>query len=278
LLIYSLQSQNMSNSFYGNKISSEASPKSHNRFNHSFTNGMFPGGGSPGQTMSPEFFGMKSLNGKVPVKYVTGYPAFLTPFKQYPYRRLNDAHVENAMQSAIKRFEDEIKSKEKEKVEDADRFKKQLEENNNYMEELEIKKKKAQIENKRMLLEQMKIENFKKLKDSLHDKEKVNTNFGPEENEKTIQEHQNYIQKNIGNIKEVLEKQMYDKYQTKENERAQERLEDLENLAASKQMMLKEREEYFNKDRLAKNLYKDAWKEQIKMKEISKKTESIFKN
>ena len=71
---------------------------------------------------------------------------------------------------------------------------------------------------------------------------------------------------------------MYDKYQTKENERAQERLEDLENLAASKQMMLKEREEYSNKDRLAKNLYKDAWKEQIKMKEISKKTESIFKN
>lgn len=141
-------------------MSSEASPKSHNRFNHSFTNGMFPGGGSTGQTMSPEFFGMKSLNGKVPVKYVTGYPAFLTPFKQYPYRRLNDAHVENAMQSAIKRFEDEIKSKEKEKVEDAERFKKQLEENNNYMEELEIKKKKAQIENKRMLLEQMKIENF----------------------------------------------------------------------------------------------------------------------
>ena len=87
-----------------------------------------------------------------------------------------------------------------------------------------------------MLLEQMKMENFKKLKDILHEKEKANSNFGSEENEKIIQEHQNYIQKNIGNIKEVLEKQMYDKYQTKENERDQERLENLENLATSKQI------------------------------------------
>ena len=272
-----MHSQNLSNTFYNNRINSESSPRTHGRFNNSFTNGMFAGG-SPGQTMSSDIMGMKSLNGKVPVKYVTGYPAFLTPFKQYPYRRLNDAHVENAMQSAIKRFEDGIKSKEQEKMDDADRFKRQLEENNHYMEELEIKKKKAQIENKRMLLEQMKIENFRRLKDSLHDKEKVNTNFGPEENEKTLMEHREFLQKNIGNIKEELEKQMKDKYQLKENERAQERMEDLENLATSKLMMLQEHEEFYNKDKLSKNLFKEAWKEQMKMKEISKKTESIFKN
>lgn len=260
------------------KANSLVTPSAHQRFNHSFTNGMYPGSSSPGQTLSSEFTGMKALNGKLPVRYVTGYPAFLTPFKQYPYRRLNDNHVEQAMQGAIKRFEEDIKAKEKEKHEDADRFKKQLQENNHYMEELEIKKKKAQVENKRMLLEQMKIENFKRLKESLKDKEKVNTNFGPEENEQTIMERSEFVKKNVGNIKEELEKQMFEKYQTIENERVQERMEDLENLANSKLIMMKEREELLNKDKTAKNVYKDAWKEQMKMKEISKKTEALFKN
>ena len=74
--------------------------------NSTFTNGMhmMNGGSSPiHSSPSSDFMGMKSFNGKVPVKFVTGYPAFLTPHKHYPYRRLNDTHIENTMQSAVKR-------------------------------------------------------------------------------------------------------------------------------------------------------------------------------
>lgn len=76
---------------------------------------------------------------------------------------------------------------------------------------MEIKKKKAQMEQKRMLLEQMKTDNYKRLKETLQSKEKVNTNFGPEENELTIQEHNDIIKRNIGDIKNELEKQIYGK-------------------------------------------------------------------
>jgi len=221
---------------------------------------------------------MKSTNGKVPVKYVTSYPAFLTPFKQYPYRRLNDTHVENTMQVAVKRYEEDLRSKEKERLDDADKFHQQLKENNHYMEELEIKKKKAQVENKRMLLEQMKIDNYKRLKESLKDKELVNTNFGPEENEQTIMERGIHKQKNLDDIKTSLEKQMQEKYQNSENDKIQERMEDLENLAKAKQVLQQEHEEYLNKDKVAKVVYKDAWKEQMKMKKVQKQTEDLFKN
>lgn len=247
--------------------------------NNSFTHGMFRSGhGSPGQTISSDFLGMRSTNGRIPVKYMTGYPAFLTPFKQYPYRRLNDTHVEKTMQVAVKRFEDDLRAKERERLEDADRFKKQLAENDHYMEELEIKKKKAQIENKRMLLEQMKKESYRRLKESLQEKEKVNTNFGPEENEQTLQERRDFYRQHIDDIKATLEKQMLDKYQSIEHDKMQERLEDLEALAVAKQILQKENEEYFDKDKIAKAVYKDAWREQMKMKEVQKKTDEMFKN
>ena len=56
---------------------------------------------------------LESVTGRVPVRYTTAYPAFMKPSKHYPYRRLNDTHVEKVMQQAIKRVEDTIKSNEK---------------------------------------------------------------------------------------------------------------------------------------------------------------------
>lgn len=155
---------------------------------------------------------------------------------------------------------------------------KQLEENNHYTEDLELKKKKAQMENKRMLLEQMKKENYRRLKDKLQEREKVNTNFGPEENEQIIHERQSFVQRNVDDIKNTLKQQMFDKYQAAESNKMQERMEDLEALAKAKMILQKERLEYEDKDKIAKNLYKNAWKEQIKMKEVHQKTDDLFKN
>lgn len=182
------------------------------------------------------------------------------------------------MQSAVKRFEDTLALKEKERLEDADRFRQQLEENSHYQEDLEIKRKRAQMENKRMLLEQMKKESYRRLKEKLVDKEKVNTNFGPEENEQILRERQQFVKKNLDDIKASLENQMSLKYQLQEQEKMQQRLEDLEAIALAKKIMQKERSEYENKEAESKNVYKEAWKEQMKMKEIHKKTDELFKN
>jgi hypothetical protein len=67
------------------------------------------GGARYYQTASESFIDMPSLNKKVPVKYVADYPKFLRPHKHYPYRRLNDKHVENVMNTALNRYEDDIK-------------------------------------------------------------------------------------------------------------------------------------------------------------------------
>lgn len=44
-----------------------------------------------------DFHKTVSINGKMPVKYIADYPAFLKPNKHHPYRRLNDSHVETVM-------------------------------------------------------------------------------------------------------------------------------------------------------------------------------------
>jgi hypothetical protein len=102
-----------------------------NKLNQSFTSGMY----SPnrGGTENGDFNGMRSSNGKVPVKFVTAYPAFLTPSKHYPYRRLNDTHVESVMQSAVKRYEEDLRSKEQDKFNDAEVYKRQLQDNQSYV-------------------------------------------------------------------------------------------------------------------------------------------------
>lgn len=238
-----------------------------NRMNHSFTNGMFSKGEySPGMTMSSGFQSLESTNRKVPVKYITDYPAFLKPFKHYPYRRLNDTHVEKAMQSAMKRHEEEIQAKERERQEDAERYRQQLEENKNYTDDLEVKRKKAQMENKQLLLEQMKKESYRRLKNKLQDKEQVNTNFGPEENDSILNDRKESAKKHVSDLRKELEKQMFEKHQARENEKMMERMEDLEAIAKAKRVLAQENEEYFAKDKLSKQVYKEAWREQANSK------------
>jgi hypothetical protein len=54
------------------------------------------------------------LDGRVSNNYLTGdYPHFLKPNKIYPYRRLEDHHVKNAMEDALNRYEKELLESEK---------------------------------------------------------------------------------------------------------------------------------------------------------------------
>lgn len=66
---------------------------------------------------------VESVNKRVPIKYMTAYPKFMKPSKHYPYRRLNDTHIENTMQSAVKRVEDDVKARENKANIDAQEFK-----------------------------------------------------------------------------------------------------------------------------------------------------------
>lgn len=70
-------------------------------------------------TSGQDFHKTVSVNGKMPVKYIADYPAFLKPNKHHPYRRLNDSHVETVMQSALERYEKGLQDKKKEKETDA---------------------------------------------------------------------------------------------------------------------------------------------------------------
>ena len=52
---------------------------------------------------------LNSLEGRVSNKYMTGdYPHFLRPTKLYPYRRLEDHHIKNAMEEALERYEKDL--------------------------------------------------------------------------------------------------------------------------------------------------------------------------
>jgi len=54
------------------------------------------------------------LDARVSNNYLTGdYPHFLKPNKIYPYRRLEDHHVKNAMEDALNRYEKELLESEK---------------------------------------------------------------------------------------------------------------------------------------------------------------------
>lgn len=50
-----------------------------------------------------------TLEGRMSNNYISGdYPHFLKPNKIYPYRRLEDIHIKNAMEVALERYEKDL--------------------------------------------------------------------------------------------------------------------------------------------------------------------------
>jgi hypothetical protein len=91
-----------------------------------------------------DFVNAVSVNGKVPVKYMSQYPLFLKPNKHYPYRRLNDTHVETVMQEALQRYEQQLVNNQQDKQKDALQFKEQLVQNRSYLQDMDRRKRENQ--------------------------------------------------------------------------------------------------------------------------------------
>ena len=63
------------------------------------------------ETMSPG--GARStIDDRVPMKFVVDYPLFLKPSKHHPYRKLEEYHVQDTMNDALKRYENSLLQKE----------------------------------------------------------------------------------------------------------------------------------------------------------------------
>eukprot|EP00117_Sycon_ciliatum_P000125 scpid95411/ scgid6312/ len=213
---------------------------------------------------------LEAVSGKVPIRYTTAYPTFLKNSKHYPYRRLNDTHIEHTMQHAVKRIEDDIKDKHDERIKDASVFQSQLTDNKKFFEELEIEKKTKRLALKTALIDQMEKENYRRLKSRLRHKEPTATNYGPEETPADLQAMKDTKVQNAQMIREALESQMTTQYQKDEDNKVLERFEDFEAVIISHKHLKKETEEKLEKEKMAKSLYKEAWNEQVKMKKYIK--------
>ena len=57
-----------------------------------------------------------TLEGRVSNNYLSGdYPHFMRPSKIYPYRRLEDHHIKDAMEEALQRYERELVGQERDR-------------------------------------------------------------------------------------------------------------------------------------------------------------------
>lgn len=65
--------------------------------------------------------------------------------------------------------------------------------------------------------------------------------------------------------KHDLQRQIAEKRRAENVQKHQERIKDVENLWVAGKVMEKEHKEYLEKDRFAKSMYKQIWKEQMKL-------------
>ena len=63
-------------------------------------------------TLSPAGEKTSTIDERMPMKFVVDYPLFLKPSKHHPYRKLEDYHVEDTMNDALKRYENSLLQKE----------------------------------------------------------------------------------------------------------------------------------------------------------------------
>ena len=123
-----------------------------------------------------------TFEGRVSNKYLSGdYPHFLRPSKIYPYRRLEDMHIKDAMEDALERYEKDLLGQEKER--DKHRFNQQKAHMDDmlYMQDQEEKKRRDREETKVFLRLQMEESKSRKAEETKKLKEFTKTHFGPEE-------------------------------------------------------------------------------------------------
>lgn len=93
-----------------------------------------------------------TYEGRVSNAYLSGdYPHFLRPAKLYPYRRLEDAHVKDAMQEALDRYERDLLSQERERDRQRGNVQRRVREDEMKIEDMQEKRRKDKEETKLFL-------------------------------------------------------------------------------------------------------------------------------
>lgn len=247
---------------YKSTINSQGySPKSEAIVNNLFTSTMNSSGG---------------FNMNVPNSIDTSYPKFLEPHKHYPYRRLNDTHIENVMHEAVKRVEDQVKDIKDRRTKQSKDFDQKFTAILKSAEKHDILKQKdtkfVQEYQKNQMEEKAKIRNFFEKED----KKPQNIYYGPDEKgytdlSRTYKEAKTkYDAEKMR--KNDLKRQIDDKRRTQYREKQKERLQEIDHLWVSGKVMAKEFKEARDKEKIAKDTYKNVWKEQMK---INKKRDII---
>lgn len=217
-----------------------------------------------------------------PDSFNSSYPKFLEPHTFHPYRRLNDTHIEKVMNDAVKRVEQQVEVIK-------ERRKKQSQEFDQKM---------------RLVLREVEKDYFRRQKDTqnLHEyhaqqirnkkgifyinlvakeaaeavKRPENTYYGPEDKGYVNFSTEFKNTKNKREAESMLRSQQ--RRQMEQHRRAvsfqnhKERLKDVENLWVAGKVMAKENNNKVHKQKMAKQAYKELWKEQMK---INKKRDII---
>lgn len=148
-----------------------------------------------------------SLEGRISNNYLSGdYPHFLRPNKLYPYRRLEDHHIKNAMEEALERYEKDLLSQDKQQQRHRED---QLKAHNSdlmYIQDQEEKKARDREETRLFLKIQMEEARVRREKEYKEAKEKIRTHFGPEEDVFTADFQRNLDNSKKSNVKETLQK------------------------------------------------------------------------
>ena len=147
----------------------------------------------------------------MPLSFYADYPIFLKPHKHYPYRRMKDGHVEDVMNDALQRYEQQLVSLEDQKKRDAFDFQQQLAVERQKDKEKEEVSRIMREENKGILMKQIQLERERKKLDKEAKKELVRTNFGPEETDQTQGQQAQKRQNQLGTMKEDLLNQIVSK-------------------------------------------------------------------
>lgn len=247
---------------YRSTINSQGySPKSEAIVNNLFTSTANSSGG---------------FNMNIPNSIDTSYPKFLEPHKHYPYRRLNDTHIENVMHEAVKRVEDQVKDIKHRRIKQSEDFDRKFTallksaENHNLLKQKDTKfVQECQIN---QMETKAKVKNFFEKEDKMPQ----NIYYGPDEKgytdlSKTYKEAKTkYDAEKMR--KNDLKRQIDDKRRTQYREKQKERLQEIDHLWVSGKVMAKEFKEARDKEKIAIDTYKNVWKEQMK---INKKRDII---
>lgn len=118
---------------------------------------------------------------QVPESFKNVYPKFMEPHKHYPYRRLNDTHVEKVMQDAIKRIEEDVRNYEDRRVKQSKEFQDRFDDMIKQAESSNLMKQKDELSlkefHKIQMEEKAKFNQFY----NAEDKKPQNIYYGPKE-------------------------------------------------------------------------------------------------